>query len=292
MPRPIPHDVPRRRLDFPLPPAEVPRDFYAGDPSLSLFMSAMSLVFPEGERFFVDSVVHYRDRITDPDLMARVRGFAAQEAMHSKEHAAFNAMLEAQGVSAMASLGRDVAALLRRARRLRTREEQLAITCALEHITAILGEELLTDDAHREAIHESVRGLWAWHALEECEHKDVAFDVYEAVGGSYRTRVVQMALATFGLFVFIGRAHLTMLRERGLLGDAPLLLRTVDHLWLRGGLFRKLAPRYLAYYRRGFHPSQIDTRALVERWRERLFGDRGELRSMLDAAARREKKAA
>jgi uncharacterized protein len=288
----IPLDVPRRRLDFPFTTTEVPQNFYAGDPSLSLFLVALSLVFPEGERFFVESVVRYRDRIDDPALMARVRGFAAQEAMHSKEHAALNAVVEAQGLTVMAKLGRDVAALLRRGRRVHTHEEQLAITCALEHITAILGEQVLVDDEHREAIHESVRGLFTWHALEECEHKDVAYDVYEAVGGTYRTRVIQMALATFGIMVFVGRAHLAMLAERGLLSDLPLLARTVDTLWLRGGLFRKLVPRYLAYFRRGFHPSQIETRALVEGWRERLFGEGGELRSMLDAAARREKRAA
>ena len=292
MPRPIPHDVPRRRLDFPLPPAEVPRDFYGADPSLSLFMSALSLVFPEGERFFVDSVARFRDRIDDPALLARVRGFAAQEVMHSKEHAALNALVEAQGAKRMDELGRDVAALLGRARRLRSPKEQLAITCALEHITAILGEQLLTDEAHRAMLHESVRNLWAWHALEECEHKDVAFDVYVAVGGTYFTRVTQMALATFGLFVFIGRAHLLVLHERGLLSDLPLLARTVDYLWLRRGLFRALVPRYLAYYRRGFHPSDLDTRALVDGWRERLFGERGELRGTLDAASRKEKKAA
>jgi hypothetical protein len=255
-------------------------------------MSALSLVFPEGERFFVDSVVRFRDRIEDPALLTRVRGFAAQEAMHSKEHAALNALVEAQGARAMERLGRDVGALLGRARRLRSPEEQLAITCALEHITAVLGEQLLTDEAHRGMLHESVRNLWAWHALEECEHKDVAFDVYEAIGGSYATRVTQMALATFGLFVFITRAHLVLLRERGLLSDLPLLARTVDYLWLRRGLFRRLAPAYLAYYRRGFHPSDLDTRGLVDAWRARLFGEDGELRSLLDAASRKEKKAA
>lgn len=282
MSRPIPHDVPRRRLDFPLPPAEVPRDFYAGDPSLSLFMSAMSLVFPEGERFFVDSVVHYRDRITDPELMARVRGFAAQEAMHSKEHAAFNAMLEAQGVSAMASLGRDVAALLRRARRRRTREEQLAITCALEHITAILGEELLTDDAHREAIHESVRGLWAWHALEECEHKSVAFDVYRAVDGSERTRVLTMKGLRVGLIFGIAVQMLISLSmdpatyERGRLRSSFRRFRSTP-------IFRReIWDQLREYDRRGFHPDDRDTTELADRWREILFGENGQ---MLDRLA-------
>jgi hypothetical protein len=291
MARPISHDIPRRRLDFAFPPDQLPRDFYAGDPALSLLQAAFGLIFPEGERFFVDSVVRFRDRLIDPALVARVRGFAAQEAMHAKEHAALNAALEGLGLSVMGPLGRDLGRLLARLRR-RSPEAQLAVTCALEHLTAIMGEQLLRDDDYRESIHPSIRGLWTWHALEECEHKDVAFDVYEAVDGSYPRRVAAMALATLGFALFLSRAHLLLLRERGLLGDPRHLARTLAHQWIRPGIFRQLVPAYLAYYRPGFHPSDIDTRALVERWRERLFGADGELREALDAAARKEPRAA
>lgn len=289
---PIPDAVPLRRLDFDVPPEAVPRDFYAGDPSLTLVMAALSVVFPEGERFFVESVQRFKDRIQDPELAGRVRGFAAQEAMHSKEHAWLNELIRAQGLEVMARLGEETRVLLQRPRKLRSPEEQLAITCALEHITAILGEQLLRDDAHREAIHQELRGLWAWHALEELEHKDVAFDVYQAVDGSYVRRVTHMALATFGLFVFVGRAHWLMLRERGLSRDLPTHARTFGYLWGRPGLFRRLVPAYLAYFRPGFHPSQLDTSGLVEAWRRRLFGEGGELRARLDRGSRRERRAA
>jgi predicted metal-dependent hydrolase len=276
-------DVPRRRLDFALTPADVPRDFFAGDPALSLLQAAFSLIFPDGERFFVESVLRFRDRIDDPALMARVRGFAAQEAMHAKEHAAFNEVVERLGVSVMAPLGRDLGRLLAGVRRL-SPEAQLAVTCALEHMTAVMGEQLLRDDAYRESIHPSVRGLWAWHALEECEHKDVAFDVYEVVGGGYLRRVAAMALVTLGFALFLSRAHVSMLRERGLLGEPRLLARMLVHQWVRPGIFRQIVPAYLAYYRPGFHPTDIETGALVARWRERLFGVEGELRAALEAA--------
>jgi predicted metal-dependent hydrolase len=284
--------IPLRRLDLPFDADAVPRDFYGGDAMKTLMMCALSVVFPEGERFFVESVMRYKDRVSDPKLRAEMRGFAAQEGMHSKEHSAFNAMLRAQGLTSVERFEKEVKWLLRRVRRLRTPEQQLAITCALEHFTSIMGEQLLSDAEHRESIDASVRNLWVWHALEESEHRAVAFDVYQAVDGSYGRRVRMMALATFGFMVFIGRIHLAMIRERGLGGDVRGLVRTFDFFWLRRGLFRTLVPAYLAYYRRDFHPDQRDNRALLREWRERLFGETGELRAELERGSRKEPKAA
>lgn len=277
--------IPRRKLDLEFDPEVVPRSFHGGDEILTLMMCALSVVFPEGERFFVESVVRYKDRIDDPMLLEDVRGFAEQEGMHSKAHMAFNAMLVAQDLETARELEVQVKWLLRRARRLRTPEQQLAITCALEHITAIMGEQLLTNEEYQTEIDPSVRGLWLWHALEESEHRAVAFDVYQKVDGAYGRRVRMMALATFGLMVFIGRAHLKMIAERGLLGDVRGLASAFDFFWLRGGRFRKLIPAYLEYYRRDFHPEQRDNRALLSEWRERLFGAAGELRTHMSAAS-------
>ena len=284
-------DIPRRRLDFDFDPGAVPRDFYAGDPVLSLVMASLSIVFPEGERFFVASVAHFRDRIDDPVLARAVKGFAAQEGMHSKEHAAFNAMLVAHDLGVAQDLERQVRTLLRLRKKTSSPEAQLAVTCALEHFTAIMAEQLLTDHEHRDAMHPSVRWLWVWHALEESEHKAVAFDVYRKVDGSYLRRARVMALVTLFFVGFISYGHLRLLKARGLLGDVRGLLRALDHLWLRPGIFRRLVPAYLAYYRPGFHPDDRDTTALIAEWRERLFGEHGTLRAQHDAATRQERAA-
>src|SRR5947208_4899049 len=75
-------------LDLAVPP----RDWCAGDPFTTTFMASLSMLFPEGERFFVDSVKAYR-RAVPPELEERVAGFIGQEAMHGREHRAFNALL-------------------------------------------------------------------------------------------------------------------------------------------------------------------------------------------------------
>lgn len=273
-------DIPRRKIDFDFDPEKIPLDYYGSDTFKSLVMTALSNVFPEGERFFVDSVLHYKDAIEDdPDLAAAVKGFAAQEGMHSRAHAAFNAMARAQGLEVTKDLERKVKHLLRFRRKTAIPERRLAVTCALEHFTAIMAEQLLTDTAHRESLHPTVRDLWVWHALEESEHKAVAFDVFRKVSGSYAVRAQVMVVATVFFVGFITYSHVRLCAARGVLGDVRGHLRTFDYLWLRRGLFRRLIPAYLDYFRPGFHPDDRDTTALLADWRERLFGPAGTLRT-------------
>ena len=149
------------------------------------------------------------------------------------------------------------------------------MTCALEHFTAILAERIINDTEDREAMHPAIRPLWVWHALEETEHKAVAFDVYRAVGGGYLRRVLVMSLTTI---VFIGVA--AYFQARLLAADpAPFSLRDYlggfDHLWGRRGAFRKLIPHYLAYYRPSFHPNDRDASELIAWARDYLYGPGG-----------------
>jgi uncharacterized protein len=269
-------DLVRRRLDFDFDPQAVPRDWYGGDAHMTTLVSALSVLFPEGERFFVDAVRRYRSRVRDPKLLAAVEAFIGQEAMHGRGHRAFNDMLR-QHLGVSDADERQLRRLLALARKLPP-PAQLAVTCALEHFTAILAEQLLDRKDHREAIDESVRSLWVWHALEESEHKAVAFDVYEAIGGGYSLRVGIMVATTLVFFGELLNVHARFLHARGELWRLSGWARVGRYLWQRPGLFRKLTPGYLDYYRRGFHPDDRDTSALLATWQERLFGAKGELR--------------
>src|SRR5438445_13182467 len=85
-----------RNINFGLPD-DLPRHWHSGDPYITGFFNGLSLMFPEGERFFVDSVRHFQDRITDPKLREEVRGFCGQEGIHGREHRRYNELLAAQG---------------------------------------------------------------------------------------------------------------------------------------------------------------------------------------------------
>ena len=64
----------RRDLRFDLP-VERAKDWHGLGSHVTHFFNALSLLFPAGERFFMDSVRNYRDRIDDPVLKQQVLGF-------------------------------------------------------------------------------------------------------------------------------------------------------------------------------------------------------------------------
>lgn len=79
----------RRNLKFHVPDEKV-LNWHSWGPTVTQFFNTLSLFFPEGERFFINSVRKYRDRIDDPELQEAVRAFIGQEAMHGREHEDYN----------------------------------------------------------------------------------------------------------------------------------------------------------------------------------------------------------
>jgi predicted metal-dependent hydrolase len=277
--------IPRRDLNLTFDPAAVPRDWVHDNAFQTAFLNALSLLFPEGEKFFVDSVKRMRKRITDPELQEQITGFIGQEAMHGREHRAFNDMLAMHGYVSARRVDKRLKGFLYFVRRILTPKSQLAVTCALEHFTAMLAEQLLGEELVRNELHPSVRPLWLWHALEESEHKAVAFDVYRAVGGGYVRRVAIMLLATFVFFVAQGLAHTRMMADRKILWKPWRWVGGITRMWIYPGYFTRLFPAYLSYFRPGFHPDDRDTRKLLATWRDVLFGNAGALRDRVRMTA-------
>lgn len=272
-------DVPIRDVHLEARFADVPRYFAGGqDPVLSHLLAVQSATFPDGEDFFVRAVAAVRDQIDDTVLLARVDGFIGQESMHGREHRAFNAHLADLGYPTQ-MVERYTRSGNRLVERIDSPKLHLAITAALEHYTATLAELILGDAELRKSFdHPAVRRLFVWHALEEAEHKAVAFDVYRHVGGTERMRLVVMALVHIDFLT-----ELTILTLISLATDLEARRqpgRVLKGLWnLRNSAFA--SPAALAqlwqYTHRGFHPNDRDTRALVTEWRRRLFGTDGEM---------------
>lgn len=264
--------IPRRDVAFNIDPAAVPRDWANADAFESTFLNGFSLLFPEGERFFVESVKQQKDRITDPELLRQVAGFIGQEAMHGREHRAFNEVLVSHGFAEAPRIEAGLRQFLKRVRKTLDPMSQLAVTCALEHFTAMLAESLLGDERMRAHLHPSVQRLWLWHALEESEHKTVAFDVYRAAGGGYARRVSIMLLTTIVFFAAQAFVHARLMATRKILWKPWTWGRGITALWIYPGFSTRLLPAYLAYFRPGFHPSDRDTRELIATWQVTLFG--------------------
>jgi len=269
-------DVPVRRIALAPSFASVPKHFAQdGDLITSHFVAALSAVFPEGENFFVRSVKHYRDQIDDPELKQQVAGFIGQEVTHGREHRGFNEHLAGLGY-----LTQRVDAMLRRGLEFRQRHvapiANLATTAALEHFTATLAELVMRSEQTREAFgHDAVRDLFLWHALEESEHKAVAFDVYRAVGGSERLRIITMKLVRYSFVVSTAvQLVISLLLDRETY--KPGVLRASWRSFKKQPLIsREVWNQLRDYERRGFHPDDWPTDDLISEWRERLFGDEG-----------------
>lgn len=258
---------PVRRMDFEFD--EIPRYWFHNDPFLSHLLNGLSALFPDGERFFVDSIRAVRDQITDPVLQKEISAFIGQEAMHSKEHAAFNRYADAHQID-IATLEQRVGTLLDFAKRRLPKMHQLAITCALEHFTAtIAGQLLRRKDWNERLTDPTMRKMWLWHAIEENEHKAVAFDAYQQLGGGYLLRAFYMAVATVGLLIMASHNIALLLKADGKLVD----YRWGKWMWwLFGprGFFSELVVQYMDYFRPDFHPNDHDTKQLEAAWKERL----------------------
>jgi predicted metal-dependent hydrolase len=274
--------ITRRRvaIDFdPVPPSPW---FPAGGP-LEVMFNAASLSFPPTERFFIQSVRDYQDRITDPQLMEQVRGFIHQEAMHNKVHLDCNAMLardyerchSAERVSLRVF---KVLGILPRALR-------LSLSSAMEHFTAMAADTLLQyPHAFRQVVPRQVADMWLWHAVEETEHKAVCFDVHDAVIGrgpfAYLNRIVGMLLATPIFLFFLMLMTSIVLRSPKSTGtpvpQEPIVVSEADAKDAARfigknmfGLLRELIPwrLYFDYYRPSFHPWNHDNAHYIDEWK-------------------------
>jgi uncharacterized protein len=266
-----------RRIRFDYPTGSLDRHFAGGDLILSHVVAILSAMFPEGEDFFVRSVRHYADRITDPELKAQVAGFIGQEVTHGREHRELNERLQQMGYPTR-RVDRLVRSDLARAERRLPHKVQLAITAALEHYTASLAEVLLSDERARALLGTNeVRSLLLWHALEESEHKAVAFDVYRAVGGTEKMRIRVMRTITVSFIVgTVMHSILSMLADRATYNPVRLG-RSVAALRHSPFLGRNMTRRIAAYNKVGFHPDDHDNTELLARWTEELFGAEGQL---------------
>ena len=239
-----------------------------GDPVATALYNALSATFPKGEAFFVESVRQFRDGAPER-LAEEIRGFTTQEAIHSREHAAFNkAALEA---------GYDLQALEDRVAwrlelvKARPPIASLAATMALEHFTAILAHELLADPAHLGNAEPEAAALWRWHAIEEIEHKGVAYDTWLHAtrdwprSKRWKVKAKVMMLVTRNFIVDRTKGSLELLRQDGITGPAAVA-RLIWFMWVRPGMMRKIFSAWAKFFLPGFHPWNEDDRHLIVRY--------------------------
>jgi hypothetical protein len=238
----------------------IDRHWHAGDAFRTAYLNALSMSFPVGEQFFIDSVRNglkalpedQRERFAD-----EVQGFVGQEATHRRIHGLFNGHLERQGLVNHWAV--------RAARRIEQRlqnfdaRHHLAITAAYEHFTAILAEHMLAHPEEFDGVEPRLQTMWMWHASEESEHKSTAFDLYQALGGDYRWRMRWFRLATSYFLVDSMRQAVNNLWHDGTLFRLSTWTSAARFFFGHNGLARRCFKPWRAYFRRDFHPSQQES---------------------------------
>ncbi len=250
----------------------VPPNWFAGNPFITANFNALMAQFPPGERFLIQSARLFRDQLTDPQLRKDVAGFIGQEAHHANEHAQINLELAKIGVPTE-MIERQVQWILDGICRILPEVDQMAATAALEHFTSMLGSFVLNNPDVVKDVDPSMRQLFIWHAIEESEHKAVAFDLYQAVDGSYPRLMFAYLWSSVLLTAITAyfQLHL-MAKDRSLfkLGTTLKGLNWMFGFGKNAGHFRRMLPEYFDFFRRDFHPWQHDNSAQIAEWKKVL----------------------
>jgi predicted metal-dependent hydrolase len=243
------------------------RWWLGGNPYGTALFNALSATFPKGEAFFIDTLRRF---LADapPKLAEDIRGFSIQEAIHGREHVHFNRRA--------ADAGYDMSALFARVEHrlaiaaTRPPVVNVAVTMSLEHFTAIFSYELLADPQHLADADPESRRMWRWHAIEEVEHKGVAYDTWlHATRGWPRWRrwllkARVMLLVTRNFIVDRTAAVMALLRQDGITGPRAWF----GFFWyclVRPGIMRKVFAAWASFFMPGFHPWNRDDRPMIAR---------------------------
>lgn len=245
-----------------------PRRWWAGEPFGTAWHNALSATFPRGEAFFIEAVKAHRDG-ADSQLSAEIRAFVKQEINHTREHIAFNRLAEDHGY--------DIKAIDRRVEEMfaLTKDRpvivNLAATMALEHYTAMMASEFLANPQHFKDADPEVRAMWEWHAVEEIEHKGVAFDTWNHATRDWskwrrwKLRSLMMIIVTFNFFRNRWIDTLELLAQDGIKGGKAKW-NLLKYLLVSPGVVRRIFPAWLAYFKPGFHPWDHDDRVLIGKY--------------------------
>ena len=241
------------------------RHWVRGDPYATAFFNALSAVFPHGETFMIRCMIPWAERVP-PSLGREVKAFIEQEAGHSREHVAMN--------RALIDAGYDIEPLDRKIRGFVNLFEnasdmvKLTATMCIEHFTAIIAAEILGDDRHLARTDPDLQELWVWHAIEEVEHKGVAYDVWKYATQEWNPvrrwlwRSGFMMVITASFFVNRTLGQIELLRQDGV-GFFKALTGVMRTGFGKNGIGRNVLRPWASFFRPGFHPWDKDDRLLL-----------------------------
>ena len=269
--------IPIRHMKFDFEPEKLDHRFYMDAELASAYFASLSIFLTLGEDLVIDTARYHRDFIKDPLLKQRVTSLIGQEAIHSKMHEELND----------AYMERDLPVKLFRFlagyvfeygfNRL-PQPMKLSLMAGIEHFTAVLAEYMMNHESvFFRSTDEKQRAIWMWHMLEESEHKDIAFDVFQTLSNNYALRIAGFFPALITILVLISAASTIVPFYR----DPKNLIRwsywkEIPHSFrlifgLKDGVYGSSLKHIFDYLRPDFHPNDHDTSEFLAYYKETLL---------------------
>ena len=256
-----------RRMGFAYP-AAMGGHWNRRRPEFSQIVNAASLAMPYLEPYLIKTMREARPQIRDAVLQAALDDYVAQEAMHFQQHRKFNNELKARGYRAIEEIEATLASDYRKLGETRSLAFNLAYAEGFESMALAIGQMLIADREFLFGDSESgVASLILWHFVEEIEHKNVAYDVFDHLAGNYFRRVHGLLYATIHIMWRTRGGYQALLKEDGLWRSARSRV-ALGLLLLR--IFATLTPKMLRILMPFYNPRQVKDPAWALSW-ARLF---------------------
>jgi uncharacterized protein len=197
--------IPVRRLTFDVPTPQTFHPLYmARNAAISYNFTGLGLYVAVLEPFIVKSLRRVADQITDAALRDQVDRFCRQEAQHYQQHERFNAVVLAHGYPGLQERVDRLAGDFQRFLDQRTDKFRIGFVEGFEAYTTQAALEILESRiCDHPRSDPRFADLFRWHMLEEIEHRNVAFDIYQHLYGDYLYRARMCWVAQSHILRFI-----------------------------------------------------------------------------------------
>lgn len=187
--------------------------------------------------------------------------------MHGREHDRYNDVIKAKYPRIANATEQAADRILKICENHLGARASLAVTVALEHWTALMGNGLLLCPTVYSKGDPNLGLIWHWHAMEETEHKSVAYDVYMRSYGynflSWLDKAQALILSTILLWTMVWTSCICMI-----IADLSIfnIFKWYDLLRVQWGfrdsdgsdlgVLRKCVIPWFDYFSPSFHPWQ------------------------------------
>lgn len=233
-------------------------------PEFSQIVNAASLAMPYLEPYLIRTMREARPLISDARLVRDLDLYCAQESAHYRQHRKFNDELKALRPDIIEPIEAGLADDYTRLGRERSLKFNLAYAEGFESMALAIAHMLVEKRAFLfGGAESSVASLVLWHFVEEVEHKNITFDVFKHIHGSYAWRIAGLIYATFHIMRWTRRGYHALLKEDGLWRNMRSRL-ALAHVLLR--IFASLTPKFLRILHPAYHPAQVADPAWMRSW--------------------------